>query len=327
MSEQKSTMSSFKMTRRDMLKVGTAAALPLVNTSCAMAKKKTSQPVQLTIGVATPGFRDYTNAQLAEALAQENIKTIQFFLSQSDSKYWRYNSRSDLSDLTAKRCDEIANIYRSAGISIHSIGVYTNLIHPDEAERNANLAYFDRMMKVGADMGVHTFITEAGHYHPEVPPKGVAYHFLGEVWTMMVAIGKKLAEMAERRQATVLIEPYFGGFFATAKRTRMFIEEVGSPRIRALLDPANLLELNDLEEMFDQLDPWIECFHAKDRKLHVVRGVAAGQGDLDYRKFVTMAAKRKPQIPLIVEYVGRKNYKQALKHLRNTMREVGVGWK
>ena len=327
MSEQKSTKSPFLgMTRRDVLKVGTVAALPLINASCAMTKEKKPKSTQLTIGIATTGFRDYTNAQLAEVLAQEDIKTIQLFLSQSDSNYWKYNGRSDLSDLTAKRCDEIANIYRSAGISIHSIGVYTNLIHKDEAERSANLAYFDGMMKVGADMGVYTFITEAGHYQPK-PPGRFAYHFLEEVWQEMVATGKKLAELAERRKATVLVEPYYGNFLASAKRTRMYLEEVGSPRIRALLDPANLMELNDIEEMFDQLDPWIECFHAKDRKLHVVRGVAAGQGDLDYRKFITMAAERKPHLPLIIEYVGRNNYKQALEHLRNTMREVGVGWK
>ena len=43
--------------------------------------------------------------------------------------------------------------FRAAGIEIHSIGVYTNLIHPDEAERKANLAYFDGMMKVGKAMG------------------------------------------------------------------------------------------------------------------------------------------------------------------------------
>ncbi len=75
---------------------------------------------------------------------------MQLFLSQSDTRYWKYNSRSDVSDLTAQRCQEIAGIYRSAGISIHSIGVYTNLIHPDEAERKANLDYFEAMMKIAA---------------------------------------------------------------------------------------------------------------------------------------------------------------------------------
>jgi sugar phosphate isomerase/epimerase len=140
----------------------------------------------------------------------------------------------------------------------------------------------------------------------------------------MVATGKELARMADAQGATVLLEPYFEGFLASAKRTRMFLEEVGSTRIRALLDPANLLEVNDLEEMFNQLQPWIDCFHAKDRKLHVVRGVAAGQGDLDYRKFVTLAAERRPAAPLILEYVGADSFRQALTHLRQVVREAGL---
>jgi sugar phosphate isomerase/epimerase len=140
----------------------------------------------------------------------------------------------------------------------------------------------------------------------------------------MVTTGKELARMAGANDATVLLEPYFQGFLATAKRTRMFLEEVGSPRIRALLDPANLLEANDVEEMFHQLQPYIDCFHAKDRKLHVTRGVAAGAGDLDYRKFVTLAGERNPGVPLMLEYVGADNYRQALTHLRRVIREAGL---
>lgn len=100
-----------------------------------------------------------------------------------------------------------------------------------------------------------------------------------------MATGQELAALAERHNAVVLLEPFFRGFPASAKRTRLFLEEVGSPRIRALLDPANLIEANDLEEMFGQLGRYTNCLHAKDRKLHVDRGVPAGQGDLDYRHF------------------------------------------
>jgi sugar phosphate isomerase/epimerase len=103
----------------------------------------------------------------------------------------------------------------------------------------------------------------------------------------------------------------------------LFLQEVDSPRIRALLDPANLLEVNDLEEMFEQLQPWIECLHAKDRKLHVDRGVPAGQGDLDYDKFVRLAAARTPQAPLILEYVGPNDYLQAQTHLLDAIRKAG----
>jgi sugar phosphate isomerase/epimerase len=90
------------------------------------------------------------------------------------------------------------------------------------------------------------------------------------------------------------------------------------------LDPANILEVNDLEEMFDQLRPWIDCLHAKDRKLHVDRGVPAGQGDLDYGRFVTLAAERTPHAPLILEYVGSKDYKQAHSHLVKSLRAAGL---
>ena len=312
------------ITRRDMMKVGAAAALPLVATSSTPANHNTAHSEVNPVGIATLGFGNDTNHQLAEKLGSEGIRVVQLFLSQSDSRYWKYNGRSDVSDLTAERCKGIAESYRSAGVAIHSIGVYTNLIHPDEDERRANLAYFEAMMKIGGVMGVRTFITEAGHYHSEEPAPRVPLHFQEEVWKQMVATGKELAKLADAHNATVLVEPFFRGFFASAKRTRLFLEEVDSPRIRALLDPANLLELNDLEEMFDQLGPWIDCLHAKDRKLHVDRGVPAGQGDLDYPRFVTLAAERTPKAPLILEYVGPDDYKQALAHLDDAMHRAGL---
>jgi len=300
------------------------AAVPLVTSSLNAARLTTPQNEPLTIGMATLGFGSYSNSQLAKELSGEGIHTIQLFLNQTDSRYWAYNGRSDVSDLTTERCRAIADAYRSTGISIHSLGVYTNLIHPDSEERKANLDYFEAMMRIGDDLGVRTLITEAGHFRADEPEPAVPHHFQEEVWKSMVATGKELARRAESHGATVLFEPFFRGFLASAKRTRLFLEEVDSPRIGALLDPANLLEVNDLEEMFDQLGPWIQCLHAKDRKLHVDRGVPAGQGDLDYERFATLAAQRTPKAPLILEYVGPNDYRQARKHLENAMRRANL---
>jgi sugar phosphate isomerase/epimerase len=309
-------METSRFTRRETLRRCAALAVSPYIASRVHGKDSLASVEKPVIGVSTLGFGSYTNHQLAQELAAEDIKTIQLFLNQTDSRYWNYNGRSDVSALTPERCKEIADAYRSVGISIHSIGVYTNLIHPDPAERAANLAYFDAMMAVGENMDVHTFVTEAGHHQTD---EHVPYHFQTTVWNQMVETGKELAKRAESHNATVLFEPFFMGFFASAKRTRVFLEEVGSPRIRALLDPANLLEMNDLEEMFLQLAPWIDCLHAKDRKLHVDRGVAAGEGDIDYRKFVTLAAKHTPKAPFILEYVGPDDYKDALKVLTEAM--------
>lgn len=52
--------------------------------------------------------------------------------------------------------------------------------------------------------------------------------------------------------------------------------------------------------------------------------IGGRMGDLDYRKFVTLAAARTPKAPLILEYVGPKDYEAALAHLRNTIRQLGL---
>jgi len=279
----------------------------------------------LRIGVSTLGFGGFSNAALAKELSGAGVGLIQLFLNQSDSKFWKYNGRSDLSSLSPERCREIASVYRDAGIEIHSIGVYTNLIHPDDAEIKANLAYFEAMMEIGGHMGVRTFINEAGHFHdPQAPAPGIELAFQDAVWPRMVETGRKMAEMAERHDSKILLEPFYRGFLASAKRLRLFVEAVNSPRVRVLLDPANLIELNDLDEMFKQLAPLIDCLHAKDRKLHVERGVAAGKGDLDYERFVTLAAEYTPDAPMILEYVGPDDYLAARAHLRLAMQKAGI---
>ena len=168
------------ITRRAALKTGLAAAWPLAVASRAVAAPAPESPRKPTIGIATFGFPKLSNAELARELAAAGIDTVQLFLSQTDSNFWRYNERSDLSSLTADRCREIAATYRQAGLKLHSMGVYTNLIHPDPAERKANLAYFEAMMVIGGHMGVRTFVTEAGHHQPQKPEaRGVSFPGIG----------------------------------------------------------------------------------------------------------------------------------------------------
>jgi sugar phosphate isomerase/epimerase len=319
------TSSKHPMSRREALKsvavLGSAVASMSATTASGSEGSATKTA---TIGFCTLGFDDLSNQELAETLAASGVFLVQLMLSQRDSRYWEFNSRSDISSLTPERCHAIAQAYRSAKVRIRSLSVYTNLVHPDDAERKANLDFFEGMMKVARAMDVDTLVTEAGHYNAAGPDPHVEYFMQEDVWHRTVATGKQLATLAERHKVTVLFEPFYRSFLASAKRARLFLEEVGSPRIRALLDPANLIEVNDLEEMFQQLKPWIECIHAKDRKLHVPPGVAAGKGDLDYVSFVRLANKYVPKAPLILEYVTPKDYKEALAFLRKTLTTAGL---
>lgn len=298
------------------------STLGALATVAAMAQSKGANAVPL--GVATTDFRDQTNASLAAELKSQRIRHIQLFFTQKDSNYWKYGQRSDISGLTVAKAREIAATYRDAGITIDALGVYLTLVHADPAERKANLDYFDRIMKLGTEMGIKAFLSEMGHYTPPGPAARVSYDWQDDVWKTAVTTGRELARVAESNGAKILLEPIYRSLLASAKRTRVYLEEVGSQHVRAQLDPANLLEVNDLEEMFTQLKGWIDAIHAKDRKLHVTQGVAAGSGDLDYGKFVRLAAQHAPGIPLTVEYAGMTTYKPALERVRAALREAGL---
>jgi hypothetical protein len=49
-----------------------------------------------------------------------------------------------------------------------------------------------------------------------------------------------LVDAANR--ASVPLEPIYRSLLASAKRTRTYLEEVGSKNVRTQLDPANLIE-------------------------------------------------------------------------------------
>ncbi|MBN1815946.1 MAG: hypothetical protein JW828_01210, partial [Sedimentisphaerales bacterium] len=106
-------MSMHLLTRREAMKA-TVAGLPLLAMASqgAGSEGKSKQPV--TVGISTLGFPNFSNEQLAGMLAAQGIRQIQLFFNQTDSRYWQYNGRSDLSDMTAARCRSIASVYRSA---------------------------------------------------------------------------------------------------------------------------------------------------------------------------------------------------------------------
>ena len=69
-------------------------------------------------------------------------------LHSSDTHYWVYNGRSDMSDLSDERFLSIVQTYRDHGIEVPALGVFTNLIAREESERQANLAYYENHMRL-----------------------------------------------------------------------------------------------------------------------------------------------------------------------------------
>lgn len=303
--------------RRDFIRAAgatlAAAATPAVLPQTEAAPSRA--PIRL--GVATNGFNNLTNDEMAQLAADAKLQCVQLFFTQKDSNYWRYNTPVDVSAVTEAECHRIATAYRSRGLEIQALGVYANLIEPDEAAREKNFQYFADMMRIAKSMNVSMLLSECGSII--VPGKGrdLSASLDERAWPRLVDMVRRLIPLAEQHQVTIAIESYFQDLLGSATAVRYFLEEINHPRVRALLDPANLLPHNTLEEMFNALAPYIAALHAKDRKLHVTQGVAAGKGDVDYRKYLELVRAHCPNLPLVLEYVNPQTVQAALDHVRS----------
>ena len=256
------------------------------------------------IGVVTRSFPEFSNAETAEFMAERGLLWTELCFSQTDSSYWVYNGRSDLSDMTDERAAGIVKIYRDAGIEVCALGIFTNLIDPDEREREANLAYFERMIDIAAHTGIPTVATECGF----IPGRrGINADTYEADFDRIKASLARLVSYADKRDIDVALEACVLDVVPSAKRTVDLISQIGSDRLKVLLDPANFIANSSEDDMFRYLGPHIAYLHGKDRKVNDQRGRIVGDGDIDWQHFMRLYHQHAEGKPVILEYVKKDN--------------------
>ena len=245
-----------------------------------------------------------TNTEIAEYMAANGFRWTELCFYSTDTNYWRYNSRSDLSDMSDDRSKKVVETYRTAGVEVPVLGVFTNLIEPDDGEREANLAYFERMIQIAAYNGIPIVATECG-FTPGA--RGVNSDTYEADFARLVDSFGLVCRMGERNGVDIALESCVLDVVPSAKRARDFLDQVGSSRGKVLLDPANLIANSTEDEMFEHLAPRIAYLHGKDRKVNDAKGRIVGDGDIDWTKLLSLYHAHAEGKPFILEYVNADN--------------------
>ena len=261
----------------------------------------------MDIGITTRSFSGMTNAETAAAMRDIGFTCTELCLSQSDSKFWVYNGRSDLSQLSDERFAEIVATYRESGIEVPVFGVFTNLIEPDDAERQANLDYYRRHMELAAKNGIKILPTECGFIPHQ---RGINSDCYEERFDLLKNSLTKLCEYAKEYDVYVALECCVIDVVPSAKRAADLHEQIGSDRLKFLLDPANLIANSSEEDMFYYMSENVAYFHGKDRKVNDVRGRVVGDGDISWTHFLSLYHQHNEGLPFILEYANPDNAKE-----------------
>ncbi len=259
----------------------------------------------MNVGVVSRSFPELTNRETATLLKDNGFSLTELCFASKDTKYWVYNGRSDLTDLTDERAAEVVKLYKDNGIEIPVIGVFTNLIDPDDIELEKNIQYFERHMKIASDNGIPYVATECGF----IPGKrGINSDTFEQTFNRLLYSFKTLTKLAKKYSVCVVLEPSVIDIVPSAKRAADFINQVGEDNLGILLDPANLIANSSENDMFAYLADHIAYLHGKDRFVNDARGRCVGDGEINWPQFLGLYHKYAEGKPFILEYVNQSNF-------------------
>jgi sugar phosphate isomerase/epimerase len=124
------------------------------------------------------------------------------------------------------------------------------------------------------------------------------------------------------------VEPELANVVSGAKKAKRLINECKSPRIKIILDAANLFEIETpnaqrriVSEAIEELAPYIAMAHAKDRSADG-SFVAAGTGVLDYAHYLNALKNAGFDGPLIAHGLSANDASAVASYLNKLLSPV-----
>jgi sugar phosphate isomerase/epimerase len=208
-------------------------------------------------------------------------------------------------DISRSLISEIDVALKSSGVSIAALSGTYNMAHPDPKVRAAGLRRLGVIIANANAMGTRLVTLCTGSRDMEDQWRWHKDNASAEAWRDMCDEMAKALQLAETHDVDLGIEPELANIVSSAQHAKKLIDEIKSKRLRVVLDPANLFEIETkrnrlaiISRAVDILAGHISMVHAKDRN-PMGEFVAAGTGVMDFSHFVACLKQTGFDGPLI----------------------------
>jgi sugar phosphate isomerase/epimerase len=239
----------------------------------------------MQLGIFAKTFAAHGAAPVLNAVRNAGYQTAQFNLA-------CVGLPSMPDEISGSIVSEIATASLSCGVSIAAISGTYNMAHPDPVIRADCLRRLAVIISNAKAMGTSLVTLCTGTRDVKDQWRFHKDNATREAWhDMCVEIAKAL-EIAEAHGVDLGIEPELANVVSSAASAKQLIDEMKSPRLKIVLDPANLFEIETrrncreiIANAVGLLGGHIAMAHAKDRN-PMGEFVAAGTGVVDFGHFV-----------------------------------------
>jgi sugar phosphate isomerase/epimerase len=269
----------------------------------------------MQLGIFAKTFDTIGAAATLEAVAHAGFSTAQFNMASLGLA-----PMPDRIEAAAAR--GVADASTSTGVSIAAVSGTYNMIHPNRAVRREGMARLEVLAASCAAMGTTLITLCTGTRDPDDQWRGHPDNSSPQAWRDLRAEMEMAMAIADRYGVFLGVEPELANVVSSAAAARRLLDETASPRLKIVLDPANLFEVADplerrqiVESAVDLLGPDIVMAHAKDRTKDG-GFTAAGQGVIDFRHFVDRLARAGFEGPLVTHGLGAADAPRVAAFLR-----------
>lgn len=301
----------------------------------------------IQVGIFT-GYFPYTLKEQAQKIRALGFNTVQLDLAFKDIDF------STPDSITKEKAKTVRETFRDHDLPICCISGYTNITHPNPAERKKRLDYLKAIIRNARHFGTPYVISETGTFNTESDWVAHPKNKTEEGFQECKAVIKELSQLAYDHGAQFLLETYVNNVVGSVEETVRLFAEVDHPGLGLLMDPTNYFESHNIDRMdgilkqiFDTLADKIRISHAKDVKRsgsdksekhadidaaesHTFRGVgeielpAPGLGSLNYDYYLKRLSEKHPNIPIIIEHLDESDVPRAKKFIDGKLRAQGL---
>jgi sugar phosphate isomerase/epimerase len=274
----------------------------------------------MQLGIFAKTFVRPTVEQTLDAVVANKLDCIQFNFACAGSE----SMPRQIDPILAKR---IGSAARERRIRMAAVSGTFNMIHPDAKQRADG---FRRLEVIAAGchiLGTNLITLCTGTRDPEDMWRAHPDNDSADAWRALISAINKALEMAEKYDLSLGIEPELANVINSAPKARRLLDEIKSPRLKIIMDGANLLHADQLPQLhaiwkqaFDLLGENIAIAHAKDLAADG-RFTAAGKGALDYALYIRLLRSVNFGGPLILHGLSEAEVDASTRLLRHKLND------
>ncbi len=273
------------------------------------------------IGIFARTFVRPSLEAVLDAVQAHGLRQVQFNMASAGLPSMPDRIDPELSDRIRQAMD-------ARDLTMVAISGTYNMIHPDAEERQRGLRRLATLAGACQRLGTSTITLCTGTRDPDDKWRHHPDNALPEAWRDLLGAMEAALRIADEHGITLGVEPEVANVVDSAVKARRLLDQMQSPRLKIVMDAANLFQAQTarqqrpvLDEAFALLGEEIVLAHAKD--VSQTGHVAAGMGLLDYDHYLHLLDAAGFRGPLLLHNLTEDQVGQAVAFLRQRLAQTG----